>query len=300
MRSNAGARFLMIAGFLACSLAFSAWIVTRTALDADATERAARSLLNTDAIRDEVREQLRTQVAAALDRANTDPILAAAITAALDDPRLVDAFTNAIVRAHEALLGDEGAANVVLDTSDVTRAVRDAIAKYDEDLAALLSPEDALEVDLGNENLPTLGKARGSIHVVMLLGALAGVVLIGISLALDHSRKAIGRAGRRIVYLGLWPLALFGVLPIILDAQQAGVAEVGNAFLRAYGSRVLPVSIALTVIGGAVALGALAMRRTSVPVPATVPTVPHAAAAPGLQGTPMPSGPPLMKEPVQL
>jgi hypothetical protein len=210
--------------------------------------------------------------------------LSAVITEALDDPRLVNAFTNAIVSAHRALL-ENGSGDVVLDTGDVTRAVRDALAKYDANLAALLTPQQPLQVELGNENLPTLGNARDTVRAVMLLGAIAGIALICASLVLDHSRKAVGRAGRRTVYLGLWPLLLFGALPLVLDGQQGGLAEVGNAFLRSYGSRVLPASIALTVIGGAVALGALALRRSAAPA-----ALPHVAA-------PMPAPPPPPTEP---
>src|SRR5215212_9049998 len=201
MKSSTGARILLAIGFLAASFAYTAWIATRTAFNPDATQRAAHTLLTTDAVQKDLREQLGTQVAKELHQTNVDPRVKAAATEALRDPRVVGAFATAVADTHRALL-DNVDGTVTLDTSAVTEAVQDALAARDPKLAARLSQQpQSLELKLDAKSLPQLGKARDAARTVMWLGALAALFLIGASLLLDHDRRAVARAGRRIAYL---------------------------------------------------------------------------------------------------
>jgi hypothetical protein len=115
MGSTAGARALLVVGFLAAWIGYDAWLLSHVVLDPGATRSAAHALLETPAVRNGLADQLVAQVDRRLPAAAKDPRVEPAVTAALRDPRVVAAFTNTVVNIHEALLSDTGRKTFTVD-----------------------------------------------------------------------------------------------------------------------------------------------------------------------------------------
>ncbi len=167
MRSSIGARLLVAVGFLAASCAYSGWVATRTAFDPGATRNAAQTLLTTKTVQRSLGDQLSEQVGKELRRAKTDPRITAAATEALRDPRVANAFAAAVADVHRALLSNSGG-TISLDTRAVTDAVHDTLADRDPKLAAKLTRQRPVTLDLESKELPHLGRPardRANRHV---------------------------------------------------------------------------------------------------------------------------------------
>ena len=283
MAKATGARILLTIGFLAASISYSAWWVSRTVLDAGATETVAQKVLATDAVQEHLQEQLNEQVAEKLDEAQADPRVARAVTTAMRDPRVVQAFAEAVRTAHEALLSDSDE-KVVLDVQAVTGAVHEALLPIAPDLAAQLEQEQPLRQEIDPTQMPKLGGVDNRAHTAFVLGAIVALLCITLSLLLAHDRKSVGRAGRRLAYLAFVPLLLFLVAPPVLDGQ-GDMPTIIAAGARGYSGRVVPSAIVLVVLGVAVALSSRLLANQPTPEP-----LPPAPRPPQPDGPPSPYG----------
>jgi hypothetical protein len=259
MGNNVAARLLMVLGFIALSLGYSSWVASRTLLDTKATTAAARTILATPSVQHTLREKLTDALDAALADAHADPHVKRAVAEAARDPRITAAFTAAIGSLHQALLSN-GGGDITLDPSVITDSMRDALAQRDPELAAQLANAEPLRVQFQSDNLPHLGGLRDKARTARTLGFAAGILLVAGSFMLVRDRKAIGRAGRRVAYLAIFPLVVFALAPRVLDGSGSGGAQVGAAALRSYSGRVLPSAAALAIIGASVALIAMSAR----------------------------------------
>jgi hypothetical protein len=278
MTQKVGARVLLALGFLAASISYSSWIVSRTALDPQATRSATHAILSAPAVRSALARQIHDTLAPELDRATaSDPKLRAAINAAVADPRFVNAFDDAIVRVHKAILSDKGG-KVTLDTHAVTVALRQAVARHDPAAAKKMKAVRSVSVPIGSAQVPHIGGATRTVGRVGTTAALVAVLLVGSALLLAHDARMIGRAGRRVAWLAVGPLIAFALLPRLLSAAHGSTESVAAALLRAYGHRVIPSAIAFAVIGLSIWLTALVVpvlyRRRRPAEPATAPDLP--------------------------
>jgi hypothetical protein len=254
MGSNLAARVLMALAFVAASFGYSAWCASRTVLDPATTGHAANALFATPGVQQFLRDKLAPELERQLDASRNDPEIAAAIRDALRDPRSADAFEHAIVAVHQTLLAD-GSGPISLDLTD---AMHDAIATRDPALAAQISDAAPVRVQIDSGQLPYLGNARDTAHLVATLGFAAAIGLGGASLILVRTRKAITKMGRRIAYLAIGPTLMFVVAPRLLGTWSNDGAHVGGVLIRSYASRVVPSVIALVGVGVAVVLAAVA------------------------------------------
>jgi hypothetical protein len=252
MANNAGARILLLLGFVAASLGYNAWITSRTVLDTSATAAVVHRIVTTPSVQHSLRNELHKALEQQLDYVPSNPAIQLAIANAARDPRITTAFEHAIVQLHKALLSS-GATTITLDPKVISRTMYDELAAYDPTIATEVKDSPPLQVQFDAHQLPRLDALADKVHAAETLGFAAGILLIAASLMLVRDRKAVSRVGRRIAYLAIIPLLAFAVLPRILDPLGGG-AQVGAAALRGYSGRVLPSAIALIMIGVSTAL----------------------------------------------
>jgi len=261
MRNSLGARVLLVIGFVAASLSYGGWVALRTVLDPGATHVVARNIVATPEVQKNLADQLQTEVDKELGEAHASPQVRRAVDQAVRDPRVAEAFADALSTVQRAVLSNSGT-TVTLDARSLTSAVDDALAHTDPTLAAQLAQQAPLTATIDANKVPHLGRIHDDAQSVFVLAGLAALLLVGASLTLDHTRKAIARAGRRVAYLSIAPVLGFVLLPHLLGTTGAtGVARVA---LEAYGSRVVPSGIALLIIGVAVVVASMFMRSPNV------------------------------------
>jgi len=249
MVTSIPARLALAAGFLSATLAYGAWTTTRTALDPDATSEVAEELLNSAPVQENLVAELQKQVTEAVESQTVDPEVARALTGALEDPRLVAAFTAAVTDLHRSLLeGRTG--EITLDVTEVTDAVRDAVASVDPALAAEIDDAEPIRLDLGDTEIPAISTADDRARQIVVIATLCALVLLALGVALHPSqRDALARIGRRIAYLAIGPAIAFLLLPWILSMPENDGANIAGSVLKAYGGRVLPSAAVLALCG---------------------------------------------------
>jgi hypothetical protein len=263
MGSSAGARILLVVGFLSAWIGYDAWIVSHVVLDPDSTRAAAHALLDAPAVRRSLADQVTTEIFRQLPAAASDPRVGPAVTTAIRDPRVEAAFADTITRIHEAILTDSGTNTFTIDGRALTKALHDAVAPSDPQLAAQILQAPPLDVNIAPKNLPHAHDARPTADVITVLATLAALLLITASLLLRHDRRSIARIGRRTAYLAVMPLVVFVLLPRVLTHASGDAPQIASALLRVYGNRVLPSAIAFVVVGVGIVVGAFAWPRRS-------------------------------------
>ena len=261
MGSSAGAKALLVIGFLAAWIGYDAWLLSHVAFDPDATRSAAHALLDTPAVRQSLADQLTTQLAQRVPATAGDPRVAPAVASALRDPRVTAAFADTVVNIHEAILSGADQQTFTVDGRALTAALHDTLARSDPQLAAQVTKLPPLDLRIQDDKLPKVHDPRSATSGLALLAIIAALLLITASLILRHDRRSIARVGRRIAYLAITPLLLFLVLPRVLAHSSSDVPQIAGTLLRSYGDRVLPSALALVVVGGGIALGAVVWPR---------------------------------------
>jgi hypothetical protein len=293
MGSSAGAKVLLVVGFLAAWLGYDAWLVSHVVLDPNATRAAAHALLETPAVRNSLTDQLTQQVDSRVPAATGDPRVAAAVATTLRDPRVVAAFTDTIVSIHRSILSGTNQKVFTVDGTAVRAALQQTLAQQDPPAAAQVAKLPPLDVRITTNKLPDVHDPRDATNGVALLATVAAVLLVAASLVLRHDRRAVARVGRRIAYLAITPLLVFFVLPRVLEHASGSVPEVASTLLRTYGNRVLPSAIALVVVGVMVTVGALTWPRNRFELAPGTPPPPDPGQFPayGPGGLPTPGAP---------
>jgi hypothetical protein len=246
MARRALAHVCLAFAFVAAGIGYGAWSVQRTALDPSTSGDLARVLLDSPVVRDGVRDELAADVSNA---PATDAEVRRAIEQALDDPRFTEAFATAVEDIYALVLGARQG-TVTIDTAAVTASVRDAVARVDPQLAAQLETSEPLRLTLGDGGVPKLDAVDRRISPIAIVAMLAALALGAAGIALHpDKRKAVVSVGRRLVALGVGPIALFVLVPIGLGATGSDVARLLSDVMSLYGERVVPSAIAIVATG---------------------------------------------------
>jgi hypothetical protein len=276
------ARVLLTLGFIAASVGYSAWSAQRTIFDPSATRGATEALLATPTVQTMLAREIRVALRPALGAQKLDPKAAAAIDAAVNDPRFIGAFEAALMDLHESILSGESG-QVTLDTSAVTKAINDAVARVDPKLAPKVRKLHAVKVPLGTADMPKVGNARERVRIIGNAAIAIAILLIGGALLLAHDRKTFRRTGRRIAFLAIPTALVFLVLPRVLASSDNSPMAVSAAILEAYGHRVMLSVAVLAIAGISVWLIAIALPgRRKQSDAETTPAAPAASTAPSL------------------
>lgn len=257
----------MTIGFLAASLAYSAWTTQRTIFDPAATRSATHALLATPTVHDTLAREIRTALRQTLPRGVDQAKLTAAINRAVEDPKFVAAFEDSIAAVNQSILSD-GGGRVTIDPTAVTDSINAAMAREYPQIAPQVKKAKVASVPIGNASLPHLGNATRSVREVGNIALAVAILLIGGALALSPHRKTFRRAGRRIAFLAIAPVAVFVVAPRLIASSHNNALAVSAAILRAYSHRVLFSAVLLVVVGTGIWVATFAVpKRSAEPEP---------------------------------
>jgi hypothetical protein len=253
-------RTLLTIGFVAASVAYGSWTAERTMFDPAATRGATTALLSTATVHDLLAREIRTALQPGLRPDVNRAKLNAAINAAVSDPRFIGAFEDAIVKVDTAVVSG-GDGRVTLDTDAVTTSVNDAVARTYPKLAPQVKKTKVLSVPIGAADVPHLGNTKRTVREVGDLALVIAILLIGGAVALAPERATFRRAGKRLAFLAVAPVAVFAVGPRVLAASHNGALSVSAAILQAYGHRVLFSAVLLGAVGVTIWIAAIAIPK---------------------------------------
>ncbi len=240
-----------------CSVAWSGFILTRTALDPNRSERLAAQVFDNTVLRQLLVDRIADSLEASVpgDVAIPRQILEQAASTALDDPDVQNLVRNGIVGVHRsALEGD--AQPVVIDAAALGSASRRALVEVRPELDPLLPASPVVEVELPVGGLSVLGTLRSFTLQATRVLAAAGVFGILLATIISNRRPAMLR---RVAYWA-FGAALFWIvvgyaIPFLAErlapSSVALVAAVIDVF---FGAMIAP-GIVMAAIGAAM-LGA--------------------------------------------
>jgi hypothetical protein len=226
------------------SLAWSGFLLTRTVLDPDRSERVAEALYEDEAVRDRLADNIAAGVQSALPPGLPveQQTIDAGARQALDSPAVESLFVDAFVRTHQAMLG-EGDVPRQVDPGAFGAAGRESLVGARPELDAILPAAPEVTVPLPTERVPNLGPVRrGLLTAVPLIDAAAAV---GVLLSLLISR----RAGFWAIGLSALVLAFAYGLPALAATVAPDQAEVVAALVSAMAAETRVPAVALGALG---------------------------------------------------
>ncbi len=254
------ARFVLALAYVAGALAVSAWCVTQTALDPAATHKSIEKMFATPEMQQFVAKDVTKNVNAQLGLKPTDKRVSAAVAKVVKDPAVTTAFVDAVSQAYSAVLAD-APANPIVESTTLTNKLATALKRKYPDLAARVQQQASPFYELDEVKLPRLGGVRKTVNDVRTIGALVALALVGLSLALEHDRRAVARVGRRVAYLAITPVLLYIVAPRLLGLVPGNIPQISSAATRAFSSRIVPIAVLLVVVGLVIVIGAVTIPR---------------------------------------
>ncbi len=298
MRRGLAALILGIS-LLIGSIAWGGFVLSRTILDPERSDRLATQLFDNPQLRSALTDRLadgfeRTlPPEAGVDRTSID----AAAAIALDDPRVQELVRDGLVRAHQNALNGE-TEDTTLDVTAVGSALRDAFVGERPELAGVVPEAPAVEVVLPTRGLSFLGTIRNFVLRVTWITGVLAVAGALIALIVTTNRAAVLRRVSIWAFFaaGFWLLVGFGV-PWLVERLAPTASEIAAAAIDVFFGAMIPPAIAMGVFAaGLLALsfvwaGAAAMdgpvRR---PRQAAPDTASPAATTPSTRATSSPTG----------
>ncbi|MCO8127835.1 hypothetical protein NHL50_11510 [Acidimicrobiia bacterium EGI L10123] len=235
------------------SLAWSGFLLTRTVLDPDRSERVAEALYEDEAVRARLAANVADGVQASLPEGFPvdDATVEAGAAQALESPAVEAVFVDAFVRTHQAMLG-EGDVPRTVDPGAFGSAGRDALVAARPELDGVLPAAPQVAVSLPTERVPNLGPVRRGLLTAVPI--LAGVAAVGALLALvitSNRPAVIRRAGIWAVMLSALVLAVAYGIPALAGRVAPDQSEVIAALVGAMVAETRLPAIALGALGAA-------------------------------------------------
>ncbi len=250
MRRGLAAALLGISLWIG-SLAWSGFVMTRTVLDPGRSQDVAEALLDNDAVRAQLVANIATGIESGLpagarvDRAT----LESGAEAALDSPAVKTLVLDALIRTHQAFLG-EGTAPDSIDGGAFGAAARQSVVDAHPELDGLLPAAPSFEVPLPTDRIPNLGPVRRGLLTAVPI--LAGIAAIGAALALLVTTDRPGvvrRAGFWAVGLSAFILAVAYGIPAAARQVAPDQAEIVAALIGALAAATRRPALALAAAG---------------------------------------------------
>jgi len=278
--------YLLGLGMFVAGLAYSAFCLELTVLNEHRITSSATSILESAPVQRTMADNIGTTLT---NEIGSSPETLAAVqraaVLALHDPRLQHAFTSTLEQAHRRLFEDP-TQPVVLDSTEASAAIRDALRNVDANLAARVGENAQINVTIPADNLPDLRWFKRDDLAVARIGGLVALVLLALGLAIhSHPAWAVGKIGRWLFMIGFGELMVFFVIPHVLLAQfdndAAQVASsVGGQITAVLVTRGLTlVLLGVTLIAGSVHFQRRTILRQRPPSP-DLPAAPSHAVAP--------------------
>ena len=281
MRDRIPAGPILTIGLCLATLAFTMWAIGATAIVPGPLHRDAARVLDKSPVHRTMANRVAAAIATQIPAGHAvDPLVLAAVAdATLEQPAFVAAFANALDQVQEHVM--HGTANPInLDPVLVADAARDASAGHPE-LAGALSAGTPIAVGLPDDNIPDLAHWaalwQGATRVVAFF---ALVLMTYGALRVEHRVWALGRICRWAIAVGVGTLALFWVLPRVLEALGGWIA-VGGVVL---GGDNMLVPLALVLIVGGTAGVVSAHRFEARDRRRVLAVIPHPSSRGGTSG----------------
>ena len=233
------------------SLAWTGFLLTRTVLDPDRSERVAEALYEDEAVRARLAANIADGVQASLPEGFPvdDATVDAGAAQALDSPAVEAVFIDAFVRTHQAMLG-EGDVPRSVDPGAFGSAGRDALVAARPELDAVLPAAPEVAVSLPTERVPDLGPVRRGLLTAVPLMATAAAVGALLALVITSNRPAvIRRAGIWAVGLSAVVLAVAYGVPALAGSVAPDQSEVIAALVGAIVAETRVPAITLGALG---------------------------------------------------
>lgn len=237
-------------GLLAATMGLAAQAIRVTVLDPQRVEDGASELLESDAIRDSVRERIVDAVSRQAGAPFTDrATLEAAANEALKDPEVERAFEQGIGEVSRRMFEGNIETPVVLDPAPLTRAVKEALMRQDQQFGFWL-PDRSLMVTVPTDDLPDLSLATSFIETAAGAGLLAALLLIGGAVAFhDHRPWAVGRIGRWMSTFGGTAFVMTAILPRLLLPEFGDLGEIAGSVVAGTSAPLVWPAAALACAG---------------------------------------------------
>jgi hypothetical protein len=233
------------------SLAWSGFLLTRTVLDPDRSERVAEALYEDEAVRDRLADNIAAGVQSALPPGLPveQQMIDAGARQALDAPAVRFLFVDAFVRTHQAMLG-EGDVPRQVDPGAFGAAGRESLVGARPELDAVLPAAPEVTVPLPTERVPNLGPVRqGLLAGVPVLATVAAVGVLLALLITSNRPSVIRRAGFWAIGLSLFVLAFAYGIPALAATVAPSQAEVIAALVSAMAAETRVPAITLGALG---------------------------------------------------
>lgn len=233
------------------SLAWTAFLLTRTVLDPDRSRTVAEALYEDDAVRDRLAANIAGGVQSALppevpvERAQLD----AGARQALESPAVESVIVEAFVQTHQAMLG-EGDVPRTLDPGAIGSAGRQSLVDARPELDAILPASPEVTVPLPTERVPNLGPVRrGLLAAVPVLATVSAVGVLLALLVTSNRPAVVRRAGIWAVGLSAVVLAFAYGVPALAAAFAPSQSEVVAALVGAMAAETRVPAITLGALG---------------------------------------------------
>lgn len=233
------------------SLAWTGFLLTRTVLDPDRSERVAEALYEDDAVRARLAANIADGVQASLPEGFPvdDATVEAGAAQALESPAVEAVFVDAFVRTHQAMLG-EGEVPRSVDPGAFGSAGRDALVAARPELDAILPAAPEVAVSLPTDRVPNLGLVRRGLLTAVPWMAAASAVGAVLALLITSNRPAvIRRAGIWAVTLSAVVLAVAYGIPALARTVVPDQSEVIAALVGAMVAETRVPAITLGALG---------------------------------------------------
>lgn len=281
MRRGFSALILGLSLVLA-TVAWSGFVLNRTALDPSRSERLAEQLFENETLRSALVSELASAMQTTIPSEVAVPrqIMEQAAAAALSDPGVRQLIEDGLVNVHRSAL-EGNAEPVTIDAAALGVAGRNALVGINPELDAYLPNSPELQVELPVGGLSALGTVRDFTEKATTVLAVAAIAGATAAFVLAKNRAAILR---RVAFwafgaAAFWVIVGFGV-PFLAErlaprslAIVAAITDVffgamirPGLFMAGFGAAMLGASFFWAA--GSASLGSRVLQPTGTPSPA--------------------------------
>lgn len=239
------------------SVAWSGFVLTRTVLDPNRSERLADQVLDNEVLRDALVSRLATSMEAVVPGEAAVPrqLLETAAATAVDNPEVENLVRAGIVDVHRSAL-EGNAEPVTIDAAALGGASREALVEARPELEAFLPAAPELEVELPVGGLSFLGTIRSFVEQATTIGAFIAIIGAATAFAVAKNRAAVLRRVSFWAFgtAAFWLVVGFGI-PFLAERLAPSSTAIISAFVDVFFGAMIRPGIIMAASGAACLAG---------------------------------------------
>ena len=269
-------RLLVRVAILAASLAWAGFVFTQTVGDPGRGERIAAAVLDDDAARAEVATPITSTVMTTFGiPPEQRPVVAAQVDRLLNDPSGAQSFIDPFAGSWARMLGEDDPRPTEFDLAPLlVELAATAPPGATDGLPPIPERLPVTGVPLPRTRLGWMADVRSAISVAVVPLALLAVGLFAVAFAIGDRARVLRRLGIWAILAGASWIVLPPLAVWLTRRWAPGADAVAAAALDEAVAGLLPVAIALAVVGAAALTGSFAVpepaARTAASRPADV------------------------------